>query len=185
MVLVIVAERLISIWCLEVKSLEGPVLVSCRGLPGWWAVLLPLKLWWVCTKPGEPVGADLRDGMKDSYSLFIHIQCFIWRLQCYKDRLSCMWKQCWNKSHEIHSHPVIRRSSRRSLVELVSGAYRVVIAKWCYTAAACLLGQQWERRQQQGYQVLRSQDGSPQLSAGPASRGRLPPCSLRFAEMCT
>lgn len=61
----------------------------------------------------------------------------------------------------------------------------VVIARWCCTAGACLLGLQWEKTQQQAYLGPRSQDGSQQRSAGPAIQGRPPPCSPHFAGMYT
>lgn len=72
-----------------------------------------------------------------------------------------------------------------SLIRARRTPYRAMIAKWCCTAGACLLGQQWGRRQQQGFPALPNRDGTPQLSAGPASRGRLPPYSPRFAGKCT
>lgn len=114
------------------------------------------------------MGADLRDGIKGSYSLFTHKAHSLYGV---KDRMGCMWKQL-NLFYLFNC-------------ELISGAYPVVIAKWCCTAGACLLGQQWERRQQQGYQGPRSQDGSPQLSTRPASQGHPRPCSPHFAGMYT
>lgn len=57
--------------------------------------------------------------------------------------------------------------------------------RWCCTAEACLLGQQWERRQQRGYRCLQSQDGSPQLSAEPANQGHPLLCSPHSAGMYT